>query len=109
MATKPELHARIEHDLTLQPPKGEDVINRMEAIRAASKNLAHLMIDVCPNSPDLDRALTNLVDANRCAIAALALHQDDLPSVPSEARQTMDVLMGNSQDQEQPDRAESDR
>lgn len=79
MSIQQELHEKVEYNLTLHPPQSPEVIERMEAIRAKSKELSHLMIDLCPDSRDLHRALTAIEDGNRCAIAALALHQHRLP------------------------------
>jgi len=74
--SKADLHARVENDLTLHPPKHPAIIEAMEAVRAHGKGLAHLLIDVCPESRELSLALTDVEHATQHAIAALARNQD---------------------------------
>jgi hypothetical protein len=81
--TKPELHLRLDHNLTLHPPEGDEVIRRLERIREAFKIVGHQMIDLCPNGRELSLSLTHIEEACQYAIAAIARSQDMLPAVPS--------------------------
>lgn len=72
-----QLHERVEHDLTLHPPKDSTVAVRMDRVRQQMKHTAHQIIDLCPPGRELSMALTDLEDACQHAIAAIARNQDD--------------------------------
>lgn len=75
---KTDLHARVEHNLTLHPPTNEAVIERMAHVRASAKQFAHDVVDACPEGRELSMALTEIEDACQHAIGAIARNQENL-------------------------------
>lgn len=73
-----DLHARVENDFTLHPPKHEHIGSVMDGLREDFRDLAHTVIDRCPPSRELSMALTNLDDGLKNAIAAVARNQDEV-------------------------------
>lgn len=70
------LHARVDNDFTLHPPKDPHIGNLMDELRTEFRTLAHLVIDRCPSGPDLSVALRCLDDGLKNAIAAIARDQE---------------------------------
>lgn len=70
-----KLHDRVEHDFSLHKPNIEQG-EKMDAVRAAYKWLAHEIIHIVPVGRDLSMALTDLETSQRCAIAAIAKNQE---------------------------------
>jgi len=68
-------HERVEHDLTLHPPKTDDVASDMDDLRRLAKEFAHLIVDLTPGSREQSLALTNIETALFWAIASLARNQ----------------------------------
>lgn len=68
------LHARIEHDFTYHPPKG-DQPQRYEAIRMHARDLAHAIVDLTPISRAQSTALTALEQVVFNANAAIARNE----------------------------------
>jgi len=71
----PDLHERVEHDFTLHPPTTPAVAEQMDALRAETKKLAHLIVDKTPGCREQSLALTKLEEALFYAIAAVARGQ----------------------------------
>lgn len=65
------LHERVEVELTLHPPTAEQG-QRMDAVRAKAKELAHLVIDSANPGRELSIYLTEQDSALRWAISAIA-------------------------------------
>ena len=61
---------------TYHPPSG-DQPERYEAIRAAAKEFALTLNDLCPESREKSLALTRLQECVQMANAAIALHDSD--------------------------------
>lgn len=74
--TKSDLHAAVDNDMTLQPiPAGAGPV--LDEVRQAFRDLAHLVIDRCPESRQLHVSLHDIESASRSAIAAIVCHPDD--------------------------------
>lgn len=71
------LHDRVEHDLTLHPPRDGLVAERLDEIRTAGKEFAHTLI-ACVDLPcrELSMALTDVEDAVQHAIAGIVRNQE---------------------------------
>lgn len=65
---------RIESDFTYHAPK-EGQPQRYEALRAAAKQLARMIVDSTPASREQSLALTNLEQAIFWANASIARHE----------------------------------
>jgi len=63
----------IENRFTYHPPHG-DQAERYEKLRAKARELAELMAELCPSSPELSRAVTHVDEAVMNANAAIARH-----------------------------------
>ena len=66
------LKARIEHDFTYHPPTTEEKKQKYVALREKAKELALLIVDVCPASREQSVALTELETAVMFANASIA-------------------------------------
>jgi hypothetical protein len=76
--SKQDLHDRVDHDVQYWPPD-DKARSAHEQVRAATVDLAHLYIDLCPEGQELSLALTKLIDeAMAHANAAIARHHDKL-------------------------------
>lgn len=62
----------IEHLFTYHAPHGNQA-ERYEAIRTKAKELAHVIVDLTPESPDQATAIRKLREAVMTANAAIAL------------------------------------
>lgn len=62
----------IEHLFTYHAPHGNQA-ERYEALRAKTKELAHLIVDLTPEGPDQSAAIRKLREAVMTANAAIAL------------------------------------
>lgn len=71
-----ELHARVEHNLTLHSPDRPEVGAVMDEIRLLAKSLGHQIVDLVPQSRDQSLALTDLEDCVAHAIGGIARNQD---------------------------------
>lgn len=69
-------HERVDHNMTLHPPKHPYIGTVMDEIRAEGRTLAHLLIDRCPPGRELSQALTDIEDGVQHAIGAVARNQD---------------------------------
>jgi hypothetical protein len=74
--TKERLWERVDNDLTLHPPQNQDVIDRMEKVRAAAKVFAQEIIQqgTVP-SREVSTALTRVEEALFNATASIARYQ----------------------------------
>ena len=72
-----QLHQRVEDDLTLHPPQTAEVAARMDEIRYAAKEFAHLVIDQGAPGRELSTALSRIEEACFYAIASVARSQAD--------------------------------
>lgn len=71
-----ELSARVENDLTLHPPTSEGVGERMDVMRNAAKDFAHIVIEQgYTPSREVSLALTKIEEALFYAIASVARNQ----------------------------------
>jgi hypothetical protein len=64
----------IENRYTYHPPKG-DQPERYEKIRAAAKRFAHVVQELCPNSPERAHAKDRIDEAVMWANASIARHE----------------------------------
>lgn len=71
-----ELHARVDNDFTYHPPT-PDQVPKFEQIREEARGLAHTMVELCPMSDVLARALDYLNLAVMEANAAIARYPVD--------------------------------
>lgn len=69
--SKEDLHMRIDNDFGYHKPEPEDAV-KMDALRQQFRQLAHMVIETCPEGRDLSMAITDLETAQRCAIASIA-------------------------------------
>jgi len=67
---------QIEKAFTYHKPHG-DQPERFEKLRDATKELAYLITDNCPDSRERALALTKLEEANMWANAAIARNEDE--------------------------------
>lgn len=73
---RPHQIRRILAAFTYHAPKqGSDQAERYEAIRASCKNLAHFLVERCPNGRELNSALKCLEEVQSWAIAAIARNE----------------------------------
>lgn len=74
--TKERLWERVDHDLTLHPPKDDAVIERMEKVRQAAKDFANAIVSngTVP-SREVSTALTKVEESLFHAIASIARNQ----------------------------------
>jgi len=70
----------LENRFTPHAPSG-DQPQRYQCVRAAGLEFASLLVELCPSSPELTRAINAVDDAVMLANAAIARHL----SVPKEA------------------------
>jgi len=70
-ASDKQLLERIEDDFTYHPPQG-DQAQRYEQLRATTKQLARLVIELCPDGRERSTALTKLEEAVMWANAGIA-------------------------------------
>lgn len=68
------IQARLEQNFTYHTPKG-DQPERYTQLRQQAKQLAELMVQLCPDSRELSLALTNLEQAVMWANAAIARNE----------------------------------
>ena len=73
----PKVHqlARVESAFTFHPPKDSGQTERYEDIRARMKALAMHLIEVCPNSRELNSSLKSLEESQSWAIAAICRNE----------------------------------
>jgi len=76
--TKEELHAQIDLTLTNRPLVNAEFEGRLEVVSSSLRAVGHTMVNVCPQSRELSLALTKLQEARMFAVAAIALHQEDI-------------------------------
>lgn len=67
---------KIENMFTYHPPKG-DQADRYTKLRGVAKEFAHLIVELCPDSPERVQALTGLQATVLFANASIALHDPD--------------------------------
>lgn len=67
-------HEDVEIRFTYHPPK-DDQPQRYEMLRDSAKQLAHDMIELCPNSRERSRAFNKLEEAVMLANAAIARNE----------------------------------
>lgn len=78
MYSKQELHKRVDNDVDYHAPNNK-AIAAHGRIREATRNLAHVYVEVCPEGRELSLALTKLIDeAMAHANAAVARNHDRL-------------------------------
>lgn len=65
-----------DNQIDLHPPKNENVARAMDEVRAAFKDLGHVVIEMTPPGPDLTVALRALKEASMAAIGNIACNQD---------------------------------
>lgn len=70
-----DLHARVEHDLSLHSPKSPETALVLDDLRAAGKRLAHFIVDSTPGCREQSLALTAVEEATQWAIAAVVRNQ----------------------------------
>ncbi|NGO70505.1 DUF7681 family protein [Streptomyces boncukensis] len=63
----------IPNRFTYHPPQG-DQPERYERLRAAGREFAELLAELCPSSPELSRAVAHVDEAVMNANAAIARH-----------------------------------
>jgi hypothetical protein len=71
MSMPPILHEEISARFTYHPPK-EGQRAKYTALRTKAKELAELIVELCPNSRECSTALTNLEQSVMWANAAIA-------------------------------------
>lgn len=71
---KVETHQEIENDFTYHAPKG-DQVQRYAQLRDKAKELAHLIVDLCPYSKETRQALDLLNLSTMSANAAIARNE----------------------------------
>jgi len=71
---RPEDKAKLDKNFTYHPPK-EGQPERYIAIRNAYKDLAEMLMSLCPPSRELSVALTELETSNFWANAAIARNE----------------------------------
>jgi len=74
MTPKSYVSAELENRYSYHAPK-EDQTKRYEALRAKTKELAHMIDELCPNSREKSSAQTNLQQAIMWANAAIAINE----------------------------------
>lgn len=74
-----------DNQITLHPPKNEDVAALMDETRDRFKTLGFFLIVNTPSGPDLTVALRALKDASQAAIGNIACNQDHWPDPPKRA------------------------
>lgn len=67
-------HDKIENDFTYHTPKGNQA-ERYGQLRDKAKELAHLIVDLTPESPEQEQALQLLNLASMSANAAIARNE----------------------------------
>lgn len=72
-----DLHQRVEHDFTLNPPRTDDAARAMDSLSVHAKAFAHHVVDVTPGSREQSTALTKIEEALFHAIAAVARNQPE--------------------------------
>lgn len=72
-------HEFVDRLITLHPPRDADIVERMDTIRAAVLELAHLVVRVVPRSADRTVAIRAIHQAGQQAIGALACNQQMIP------------------------------
>jgi hypothetical protein len=70
-------HDLVEHLISYRAPSSDDVIARFDALRHEFKRVGHLVVDLCPRTPDRTVALRKIHDACMASIAALALNAEE--------------------------------
>lgn len=70
-------HDRIDHNLTTHPPKNALVSSRFDAVTALSKEYAHAMEDLLPDTREKSLVHTKIEEASMWAKAALARGSDN--------------------------------
>lgn len=68
------LHERVENDFMYHAPNKEQIAY-MQDIRWHAKHLAHMIVNLCPNSREQNLALTNLEQAVMFANASIARNE----------------------------------
>lgn len=74
MSPKSCVSAELESRYSYHSPK-EDQPKRYEALRAKTKELAHMIDELCPNSCERSSAHTNLQQAIMWANASIAINE----------------------------------
>lgn len=77
--TKPDDqdHELVDHLISHQPPLSDDVIAAFQAMREVFGHAGHLVVDLCPRTPDRTVALRKIHEACMASIASLALNQEE--------------------------------
>ncbi|QQN79723.1 Acb2/Tad1 domain-containing protein [Streptomyces sp. XC 2026] len=63
----------LDNRFTYHPPHG-DQAQRYERLRAAAKEYAEVLVELCPSSPELTRAVNAVDDSVMLGNAAIARH-----------------------------------
>jgi hypothetical protein len=71
--TKEELHELFNY----HPPDTDERKAAHDAVNSGSLSLAHILVEVCPDSPELTLAIRSLHIARMQANAAIALYMPD--------------------------------
>ncbi len=75
---KERLHDQVNLTLTNRPLVRPVLESRLESISEDLRIAGHSMVELCPPSRELSIALTKLQEARMFAVAAIALHQEDI-------------------------------
>lgn len=75
MMTTEELHARIDSDFGYHSPSSDEIAAAHEQVRDLLARAAHELVDLCPDSRELDLALVKLEEAMFFANGVIARGQ----------------------------------
>ena len=78
MTQRDYLHEQVDLTLTNKPLVDLSLESRFDTISANLRTAGHSMVNLCPPSRELSLALTKLQEARMFAVAAIALHQEDI-------------------------------
>ncbi len=95
------LHDQVNLTLTNKPVADFRIQDKMEVISIRLKQVGHTMIQHCPDSRELSIALTKLQEARMFAIAAMAIHQDDIDFPGEDTRGLIKTGEGRRIDEEE--------
>lgn len=71
-------HALVDHLISYQPPRSDEIVAGLEQIREALRHVGHLVVSLAPRTPDRTVALRKIHDACMSSIAALVLNQEEI-------------------------------
>lgn len=75
---KDRLHDQVDLTLTNKPFVRKELKPRLDSISEDLRIAGHSIVELCPPSRELSIALTKLQEARMFAVAAIALHQEDI-------------------------------